>query len=260
MIALTPALWDECQHHFNVRDLDHRFLQGGLPESLLASTKSPSFFGEWLDSFYARDIQELFGIRNRTGFLNLLRLLMRQSGGLVDYTQLAKLSDLSRPTVKLHLEAMCIAHAAYLLRPFHGGGRREITRRPKCYAFDTGFVTYVNGWNEIREGDRGILWEHLVLDMLRTLEGENTVYYWQDKSGREIDFVIKRDRNSVDTIECKINPAKYSSTALDEFRKLYPDGRNYCICPYVKEAYSSRHNQHLIEYWPLNHEVIFRRN
>ena len=70
---------------------------------------------------------------------------MLQSGGLVDYTQLAKSSEMSRPTVKAHIEAMGIAHAVYLLPPFHGGGKREITRRPKCYAFDTGFVTFIKG-------------------------------------------------------------------------------------------------------------------
>ena len=29
---------------------------GGLPEALPASGEDPAFFGEWLDSFYARDI------------------------------------------------------------------------------------------------------------------------------------------------------------------------------------------------------------
>jgi uncharacterized protein len=55
----------------------------------------------------------------------------------------------------------------HLLRPFHGGGKREIVSRPKCYAFDTGFVTFEKGWDTIRTDDRGLLWEHLVLDSLR---------------------------------------------------------------------------------------------
>src|SRR6266540_1928753 len=155
-IYLTPVLWSECRDQFEIKDLDRRLLHGGLPEPLLSPMKDPSFFSEWIDSFYARDIQELFAIRNRTGFMKLLQLLMRQSGCLVDETNLAKLSGLSRPTVKAHMEAMVIAHALYLLPPFHGGGRREITRRPKCYAFDTGFVTFAKGWDSVREDDRGL--------------------------------------------------------------------------------------------------------
>ncbi len=247
-IYLSPVLWDECQAHFGINDLDHRLLHGGLPEPLLSSEKDRTFFAEWMDSFYARDIQELFGIRNRSGFMNLLHLLLRQSGGLLDYTQLSKLSDMSRPTVKAHVEAMCIAHAAVLLPPFHGGGRREITRRPKCYGFDTGFVTFVKGWDSIREEDRGILWEHLVLDMLRTKEPISSTHYWRDKSGREIDFVIKRTENAVDTYECKIRPDSFCTHALKAFRELYPKGKNYLISPQVQQPYRIRHGNLMVEY------------
>lgn len=250
MVFLPPVLWRECADAFDINSLDHRMLCGGLPEALLSKNKDASFFAEWMDSFYARDIQELFGIRSRTGFLKLLHLLMLQSGGLVDYTQLAKSSEMSRPTVKSHIEAMGIAHAIYLLPPFHGVGKREITRRPKCYAFDTGFVTFVKGWETIREDDRGILWEHLVLDELRVdiEEKGGALYYWRDKSQREIDFIIKRSENTVDTVECKINPDGFSPRSLKIFRELYPKGRNYLISPNIIESYQIRYGDHLVEF------------
>ena len=137
-VHLCPVLWEECADTFGITDLDRRLLHGGLPEALLAETKSPHAFAEWIDSFYARDILELFSIRNRQGFLGLFRLLMRWSGGQVDYTRLSRLTEVSRPTVKSYLEALQIAHAVHLLRPFRGGGSGEIVSRPKCYAFDTG--------------------------------------------------------------------------------------------------------------------------
>lgn len=148
-IHLCPVLWEECAAPFGVPALDQRFLHGGLPEMLIAADKDPGIFNEWIDSFYARDILELFGIRNRQGFLALFRLLLRQSGGPLDFSQLANLSEMSRVTVKAHIEAMQIAHVVHLLRPFHGGGKREIVSRPKCYAFDTGFVTFEKGWDSI---------------------------------------------------------------------------------------------------------------
>lgn len=40
--------------------------------------------------------------------------------------------------------------------PFHGGGKREIVSRPRCYAFDTGFVTFEKGWDTIHADDRGL--------------------------------------------------------------------------------------------------------
>lgn len=252
-IYLPPVLWRECTGPFGMKDLDHRLLHGGLPEPLLAAERDPAFFSEWMDSFYARDIQELFSIRNRTGFMKLLHLLMRRSGGLVDYSNLAKLSDLSRPTVKAHIEALIIAHAAFLLPPFHGGGRREITRRPKWFAFDTGAVAFVRGWESIREEDRGQLWEHLVLDTLRTFEDDGNLYYWRDKSGREVDFVIKRAGRKTDAVECKVNPDQFDPGHLTVFRDLYPTGDNYVVSPAVKTPYKRRQGNLEILYCSLEH-------
>lgn len=239
-IYLSPVLWDECRGDFGIPDLDRRLLHGGLPEPLLSELKSPDFFSEWMDSYYARDIAELFGVRDRAGFLALLRLLLYQSGGLVDVSKLASESGLSRPTVYAHLEAMTVAHAIALLRPFHGGGWREIVRQPKVYAFDTGFVTAVRGWDSIREEDRGLLWEHLVLDTLRAAGLEPQLGYWRDKSGREIDFVVRQGARRVDAIECKINPGRVDPEILRHFRGLYPEGRNFVVSPFEDDAYKKR--------------------
>ena len=239
-VHLCPVLWEECAETFGVADLDRRLLHGGLPEPLLAQRKVPEFFSEWIDSFYARDILELFGIRSRRGFLSLFRLLLRQSGGQIDYNRLAGLSELSRPTVKSHIEAMQVAHAVHLLPPFHGGGRREIVSRPKCYMFDTGFVTLERGWESIRDDDRGLLWEHLVLDTLRCRCPDEDIFYWRDKSRREVDFIVRRGRDRVDVVECKVNPDRLDTTAIETFRGLYPEGENFIVSPAVKTPYGIR--------------------
>ncbi|WP_420634268.1 ATP-binding protein [Candidatus Palauibacter sp.] len=239
-VHLCPVLWEECAEPFGRADFDHRLLHGGLPEPLLAETKSARLCAEWIDSFYARDILELFRVRNRQGFLSLFRFLMRWSGGQVDYSRLARLTELSRPTVKTYLEALEIAHAVHLLRPFRGGGGGEIVRRPKCYAFDTGFVTFERGWSCIRDDDRGVLWEHLVLDSLRFRHLDEDIFYWRDKSGREVDFVVRREDGHLDAYECKINPDEVTRTAVEALRRRYPLGRNYVVVPAAREPYPIR--------------------
>lgn len=234
-LFLPPVLWTECLNEFEISDFDHRLIRGGLPEFLLAETKIPEHYSEWIDSYYARDIQELFNVRNRTGFLKLMQLIFLQSGGMLEISSLAKESGLSRPTVMAHIEALTLAHAIYAVQPFYGGGKKEIVKRPKVYAFDTGFVCYVKGWNEIRETDRGILWEHLVLDMLRTQFGN--IFYWADTYGNEVDFVLKDNTGQVHAFECKINPDKFSIKALQKFREFYPEGKNFCISPHVENSY-----------------------
>jgi len=246
VLTLFPVLWTECEEEFRIFDLDRRLLNGGLPEFLLNPAKDEHLFSEWMDSFYARDIQELFAVRERAGFLKLLRLMLRQSGGQADYTALSRDCDLSRPTIKAYLEAMSIACALYPLPPFHGGGRREIVRRPKVYGFDTGFVAYAHGWRDIRDDDRGLLWEHLVLDILRAATWGEDLHFWRDKSGREVDFIIRRGRN-VDAVECKINADRFDPNSLAVFRESYPQGLNYLVCPAVRSSYTRRFGPHVVK-------------
>ena len=245
-IFLPPVLWNECREEFKTTNLDKRLLHGGLPEFLLSGHKQLSHYSEWIDSYYARDIQELYNIRNRSGFLKLFNILFMQSGGVLDVTSLSKESGLSRPTVMSHIEALTVAHAINPVLPFFGGGKKEIVKRPKVYAFDTGFVAYVKGWNELRETDRGLLWEHLVHDMLKVRFGQ--VFYWTNKNKNEIDFVIKGGGNAIHTFECKINPGKFSSKSLAKFREYYPEGKNFCLSPFVQKPYKLRYKNLEVEF------------
>ena len=236
-LHFPPVLWRECLTEFDVPDFDRRLLRGGFPGHLLADRLDPEFFEDWMDSFYARDIQELFGVRNRTGFLKVLALSCMRNGGQLDITDLAKESGMTRTTVMAHLDAMEIAHALHRLPPFHGGGHREVIAQPRIYAGDTGLVAHIRGWDTIRESDRGLLWENLVLDELRAGITRSAIHYWRDKSQREIDFVVERSGGRVDAIEAKINPDAFEITNLRAFRALYPRGDNVLVCPFIKEAY-----------------------
>lgn len=252
-LQLRPVLWRECLGDFGVRDLDRRLLHGGFPELLLATEPDAVFFEDWMDSFYARDIQELFGVRNRTAFLSLLRLVCLRNGGQLEITDLAKEAGLSRQTVMSHLDAMEIAHAVRRIPPFHGGGHREIIRQPRIYAFDTGLTAHVRGWETIRDSDRGHLWENLVLDELEFSFPASSIHYWRDKSQREVDFVIERMSGRADAIEAKLNPDAFDSAALKAFRSLHPNGKNFVVCPVVDEPFPIRKAGFVVEVCSPHH-------
>lgn len=235
VVELVPVLHEESAA-FGVADARERLLRGGLPPALLAEERSGEFYGEWLDSYFARDVQELFRLEKRAGFLRVLELLLRQSGGLLDITRLAAESGISRPTVTNWLAVYQVTHVVQLVRPFSGGGRREIISQPKAFGFDTGLVCYARGWDGLRAEDCGTLWEHLVLDAL-IAAGVLHIYFWRDKQQREVDFVIPRGREVVDTIECKWRPDAFEARGLAAFRALYPKGRNLVVSLLAGSAY-----------------------
>jgi len=239
LVHLTPVLWDELPA-FGV-PLPLRLYHGGLPPALLAAAKLPAFYREWMDSFFARDIQRLFGFRDMNRFNALFEYVLRQSGGQLEVTNTATAIGITRPTVESHLRALEITHALTLVRPFHGGGQNEIVKQPKVYAFDTGFVSFARGWDPLRSDDLGPLWEHLVLEHVQAHCPDTPVRYWRDKQGREVDFVLARRRDEVDAIECKWNPDAFDRSALQVFRSYYPKGRNYLITPSGDPAYQKRY-------------------
>jgi predicted AAA+ superfamily ATPase len=210
--------------------LRERLLRGGLPPALLAVSHNPEFYGEWLDSYFARDVQELFRLEKRLGFLRVLELLFRQSGGMLDISKLAAESQISRPTVTNWLEVYQITHAVHLLRPFSGGGRREIVAQPKVFGFDTGLICHSRGWDHLRTEDCGVLWEHLVLDSL-IAAGVTKIHFWRDKQHREVDFVIPRGRDSVDAIECKWNPEGVRAARVGSISQPISERKKLCCQP-----------------------------
>lgn len=248
-VLLTPVLAEELSA-FGIADLRDRLLRGGLPPQLLSPKRDDEFFGEWLDSYFARDVQELFRLEKRTHFLKLLELILRQSGGLLNSVSLAKHTGVSRPTIMNWLEVFQATHVVHLLRPYAEGGRREILSQPKYYGFDTGFVCYARGWNTLRSEDCGLLWEHLVLDTLLSLP-LSKIYFWRDKQQREVDFVIPRHRNVVDAIECKWNSSAFEPRGLLAFRENYPHGKNWVIGPEATPTYSRRIKKLEITFMPL---------
>jgi hypothetical protein len=237
-IHLTPVLNTELKA-FGVA-LPKRLLHGGLPPALLAETKKPSFYREWMDSFFARDIQRLFAFRDMNRFNSLFEYLLRQSGGQLEVTKTAVALGITRPTVESHLRALEITHAITLVRPFSGGGQKELVKQPKVYGFDTGFVSFARGWDSLRPDDCGSLWEHLTLEHLQAHLPDTPIRYWRDKAGSEIDFVVTRARDTVDVIECKWNPAAFDASALNLFRSYYPKGQNYLVTPLEGPAYARR--------------------
>lgn len=246
VVALTPVLAEEMEA-FGIADMEARVLRGGLPPALLRDGPDWEFYSEWLDSYFARDVQELFHVGKRAEFLRMVSLVLRQSGGLLEITSLAKHTGASRPTVMTWLDVLQITQVARLVRPFSGGGRREIIAQPKLYAFDTGFVCHARGWDRLKPEDLGFLWEHLVLDTLVAAPARE-ILFWRDKSQREIDFVVPRSRDAVDAIECKWTPTAFEPENLSAFRSIYPSGRNVVCCPNLAKPYQRHFGDLLVEF------------
>lgn len=226
---LTPMITPDLED-FKNNGLDHRLLHGGLPPFFLEKHVPERDFQEWMDSYWAKDIQELFRLERRASFQKFLELSFVNSGGIFEATKYASPCEVSRSTIANYLQAAEATYVAHVIRPFSSHKPTEIIAAPKVYAFDTGFVCYYRGWEKLRPADRGDLWEHLVLNELMAHLQSRAVHYWRTKQGREVDFVLPLRNGTTHAIECKISEKDFDPAAMTAFRKIYPNGRNFVVC------------------------------
>ncbi len=100
----------------------------------------------------------------------------------------------------------------------------EIVSAPKVYGFDTGFVCYYRGWQELRSEDLGVLWEHFVLNEIMANLQTSDVHYWRDKRGHEVDFVLTPRRGTTLAIEYKLWLARRTRvSSLSLWKDADPD-------------------------------------
>jgi uncharacterized protein len=62
------------------------------------------------------------------------------------------------------------------------------------------------------DDDLGALWEHFVLNEIMTRSQSPEVFYWRDKRGYEVDFVIATHRRGPAAIECKWSANNFDPT------------------------------------------------
>lgn len=241
-IWLTPILMRELTD-FNNTDLKHRFLYGGLPPFYLLSQLPEKDFQEWIDAYWAKDIQTLFRLEKRHSFQKFTELVLAQSGSIFEASAFAAPCEVSRSTINNYLSVLEATYIAHIVRPFNTHKPTEIISAPKVYGFDTGFICHSRGWLALRNEDLGLLWEHCVLNELQGELQIRTVNYWRDKQGHEIDFIVHKNRNHDPiTIECKWSAKKFDPSNLQSFRRHYPNGKNFVVAPDINPRFEKQYD------------------
>ena len=249
-IHLTPMLFHEIGE-FDGMDLEHRLLYGGLPPFFLEEQLPEKEFQEWLTSYWAKDIQELFQLEKRFSFIKFTELVLAQSGSMFEASRFAAPCEVSRTTIANYLSVLEATYVAHIVRPFSTHAPTEIVSAPKVYGFDTGFVCHCRGWLHLRREDLGYLWEHIVLNELVGKGGDVSINYWRDKQGHEIDFILSLRKTEPTAIECKWASSHFDPNNLKIFRRRYPTGKNYVVATDIDRDYEKQFGEMLVTFVSL---------
>jgi hypothetical protein len=249
---LTPMIEADLAD-FGDTDLPHRLLHGGLPPFFLSPELPERDFQEWMDAYWAKDIQELFRLERHASFQRFVELLLAQSGGIFEATRFAAPCEVSRTTITNYLAALEATSVALVLRPFSTRRSNEIIAAPKVYGFDTGFVCAHRGWTSLRPDDLGQLWEHYVLNELTAQLQTSGLRYWRDKQGHEVDLIwAPRGRKPV-AIECKWSARDFNPANLLIFARAYPKATLLVTTPDARPAFTRNYSGSEVQFLTLDH-------
>lgn len=250
-IFLTPLTIEDLID-FNSDDLFYRMRRGGLPPFFLAKDFPETDFQEWLDAFWAKDIEELYNIENKSAFLKFFELLAIQSGGMFEAKGFASPCSVSHTTIASYLRVLEDTHIVYILRPYYLNKTKEIIAAPKVYFFDTGFINFFKGNDFVDENQKGLYYEHLVLNQLLTEVSKDTIRYWRDKSKNEVDLVLKFRGKDPIAIECKWNSSNFDPKSIKKFREIHKKGPNILVSQDAKKVIYKEYKDISIIIMPIN--------
>ncbi len=177
--------------------LEERLVYGSYPEVVLikSNTKRIAYLKEVAASYLYKDILELEGIRHADKLVRLLQLLAFQIGKEISFNEFGQQLGMSKNTVDRYFDLLEKSFVIFKLRGFSRNLRKEISKNPRYYFYDTGIRnTLINNFNSLSmRNDIGMLWEnYIIIERIKKQEylGINANnYFWRTYDQKEIDFV-----------------------------------------------------------------------
>jgi hypothetical protein len=187
-------------------------VKGGYPEIYEHNLDPHRFFSDYIATYIERDVRQLLNIRHVREFDQFMRLLAIRSGQIFSMSRIATEVGVSTHTIKSWIAVLEASNIIYLLQPYYQNFGKRIIKSPKLYFLDTGLLCYLVNIQSVNQlGSNpllGAFYETYAFgQLLRSLHNRgkaDEIYYFRDKDGREIDFLIP-EGNRLHLYECKWN-------------------------------------------------------
>lgn len=201
-LRLHPLSLPELQKQKFMDSLPDLIQFGGFPEPFLK--KDPVALKRWhrqrKERLIYADIRDLEIVKEITNLELLCNALPERVGSPLSRKNLAQDLEVDFKTVERWLTILENVYYAYRIAPFGAPKIRAVKKEQKIYLWD---------WSEITEP--GPRWENLVAShllkychFLEDTEGESMeLRFLRDVDGREVDFVVLKNKKPLFAVECK---------------------------------------------------------
>lgn len=218
---LHPFTMDELPIAISKDEAFKRLMDfGGFPEPFLSGSEriARRWRKERTDLIIREDIRDLEKISDIQNISLLVSLLKSRVGSLIVISNLANDLQVAPNTVKRWIEILEKMYLIFIVRPYTEKLSRSIVKPFKVYFYDNADV----------EGDIGAKYENLVAchllkraQFIEDFEGYRmNLAFIRDKEGREVDFVLTKEKQIEFLLEAKWSDEKISNHLIYYSNKL----------------------------------------
>lgn len=212
VMLLLPLSTKEIMSHSPGASTSEMILRGGYPAIWTNDLHGRRILmGNYYTTYIERDVRSLINLKDLGAFQTFIRLAAGRIGQEFNASALSVEVGVSVPTIKQWLSVLTTSYVVYLLHPYYANIGKRLTKTPKLYFYDTGLASFLLGINTVEQMNthplRGNLFENMVInDAVKsgTNKGmERMLYYYRDKSQREVDLLDVLPDSRVNAYEIK---------------------------------------------------------
>ena len=198
--TLLPLSYQELQQQQNYSNVNELIFNGFYPRLFQYNMTPKEIYPSYIQTYIERDVRQMINISDDLLFYKFLKACALRVGQVLNLSSLAYDCGISHVTAKKWLSLLEMSFIVYLLRPHHSNFNKRLIKSPKLYFYDTGVACNLLGIARHEElGShfaKGALFENfIVIEYLKKQYNEGNIpncYFWRDKLGHEIDFIVER--------------------------------------------------------------------
>ena len=176
---------------------DTLWLQGGFPESFLASHAASSRWRQnFIRTYLERDIPQLGPRIPAETLRRFWTMLAHNQGSVLNAAALARGLGVDGKTVASYLDLMVDLLLVRRLQPWHGNLGKRMVKSPKVYVRDSGILHALVGMQDkealLGHPVAGASWEGFVIENLLAVAGSDVeASFFRTSTGVELDLVLQ---------------------------------------------------------------------
>lgn len=178
-----------------LNQFDSYLISGGFPE--IVQYKEMKILRKLFSDVITKDVIRRYNVRNVKTIEEIAMFLLSNSAKEISYNRIKNIYGLgSVHTAKNYVKYLESSFMFFELSRFSHSLKEMHRKIKKVYVIDNGFIESVGFSSSM---DTGRLYENLVFVELR--QRQEDFYYYRDKSGKEVDFVIREGRKVKECIQ-----------------------------------------------------------